>query len=582
MVKSKRKLQRTSSSSFTPFLIAVTVLSVCLVGIYGYLLGICVDCDTNEYDNSIKVGLIDLQKRFSFRQQIDEDLVCDEYVSVNYRCDNGFHLPTSFNGQDVLCEHDTVTDLKYLPEVNFQKCVTKYPSKEWKDDQEELFDSIKYIQNPSDCNVPNSKEYTKPTWFFSDDEKGFPSRTKRDDFRSQKDFEDENPKWNLIGWLHHGYAYNLFILAWNAGNHWSSGVSVITSYSKYRFSDMECGKSWSCYWSPLSKCELRDIKNESVLVYYETSSPRNVMSVAQLCQPNGYYDYFNGRCVCDEGFMPSRFDEYTGCAPYHSFDFENIPRRNIHRQKWESINPKTKYRVREGDDYYFSLLAPSENNPGLGRNPVHFTASELRDKYGFLWEHAQWLWYLHKDNPKTKFLDEYISDSGLDLAKVKKNEIRTVGVHVRHGDSCHDRYQNHRVCLPLSSYMEAVKELEDTYGKFDIIFLATDDPAVIADTKVYEAKGYTFAYQKISREMYETGDSNGVDVRYEFNEPQIVKEIVADIWGISHCDAFVGSFASSVAWVAYELMLARHGFYPPFISVDMPYAHKKNVGRFFY
>lgn len=569
-MKDQKKVKLEEKRFLKPFFLIIALISVFLVFIYVYLIEVSFESSKSTLFEDIGI----------FFSESKTDAFCEELKdSLTYRCEDRFFIPTNFINGYVICDHSIQTDLKYLPSKNFYSCLKSNPPKEWKVDQAKIFEEIHRIQNPEDCNFPNSREYTKPTWLRTTDEEGFFARKKFEPERPG-DLLDEKPKWNLIGWLHHGYAYNLFVMSWNAQNHWNGGVSVITGNSKYRFSDIDCGKAWSCYLSPLSRCKLENIKNESVLVYYNTASRRLVMDLTQLCKPNGYYDYYNGRCVCDKGFMPSRFDEYSGCAPYHTFDFDKIYRRRLHRDKWESDDPKIKKAVREGDDFYFSLLAPSENNPGLSRNPVQRTQSDYRDKHGFLWEHAQYLWYLHKNNPKRQFLDEYVMESGLDLNRLKPGEINAVGIHVRHGDSCHDKYQNHRVCLPLSSYMEAVKELEEVYGKYDIIFLATDDPEVIEATKPYIKEGYTFAYQKISRLIYETGDKNGVDVRIEFNSPQLVKEIVADIWALSYCNAFVGSFASSVAWVAYELMLARSGFYPPFISVDLPYAHKKNVGRF--
>lgn len=79
---------------------------------------------------------------------------------------------------------------------------------------------------------------------------------------------------------------------------------------------------------------------DSVLVYYDAVSPRHVMSASQLCKPYGSYDLRNGRCLCDEGFMPSRNPQYTGCAPYHSFGFREHPGRLGHKRVWETKDPK--------------------------------------------------------------------------------------------------------------------------------------------------------------------------------------------------------------------------------------------------
>jgi hypothetical protein len=52
------------------------------------------------------------------------------------------------------------------------------------------------------------------------------------------------------------------------------------------------------------------------------------------------------------------------------------------------------------------------------------------------------------------------------------------------------------------------------------------------------------------------------------NDDGTIGEIYRDLWAMSTCGAFVGSFTSSFAWITYELMLARQRHFPPFIAVD--------------
>jgi len=480
-------------------------------------------------------------------------------------------LPTGFLGE---CNHDITKDLEYMPSRDYLECIEKSPPEDWKFAKNAMYHRIDKLQNPKDCSNPTKGDPTEPVWKPAVDTKGF-------EIRRKGIKKEGKPKWNLLGYLHHGYGYNLFVLAWGAGNHWASDVPVLVGNSKYRFSDVKCGKHWSCLLSPLSKCTVDDVKDKSrILVYYGHHISRSlVMSYDQLCKPNGYLDEKNGRCVCDKGFMPTSKTEYSGCAPYHSFEFEKNPRRDWHRQVWEDEDPQVRAAVREGDDYYFSQIVPAETNPANTRYMHNF--SMTRRKYGFLWEHAHWLWYLHKDAPLRPELDAAIKNLGL-FSSEDINHKRTVGIHVRHGDSCHDVYQNHRKCYPLAYYMRLVKKLEDQYGPYDQIFLATDDPKVIEDatTLMIEDAQYKFVFQPIDRTIYENGDENGVDVRLEFNNPKLVRDIATDIWALAHCDALVVSFASSVAWVAYELLIARKGHYAPFISIDLAWGDKKNVGRF--
>ena len=45
-------------------------------------------------------------------------------------------------------------------------------------------------------------------------------------------------------------------------------------------------------------------------------------------------------------------------------------------------------------------------------------------------------------------------------------------------------------------------------------------------------------------------------------------EMHKDLVAMSHCDLFVGSLSSSVAWTVLALMAARHERYAPFVAVE--------------
>ena len=504
---------------------------------------------------------------------VAQDLSCNKETFV---CKEVNLFPTNFSdGRHYACKFNVYTDTEYLPDPSFYKCIQQNKPKDWLHAKKQMIAKIRSLQFPADCNHPESAMRHEPMWTPGVDENGYETRV---GFTGRKPnpFPVGKPKWLLLGFLNHGYAYNLYVFSWLAGNYWTHGASVVVGNSKYRFSDVKCGKSWSCLWTPLTKCKLQDIDRKRVLIFHgNAASWRDVMTLDQVCRPNGRYSMSTGRCQCEPKFIASRNSSYRGCAPYSSLNLK-IDRIKDHIMTWERNDTKLQEQIRDGDELYFAGLAPFESNPHGNANSLHDVVSMTRVKYGFIWEHAHWLWYLHRDAPKRKELDKFLHSVGL-----RPNTAQhSVGVHVRHGDSCHDIYQTHRVCLPLSKYMESVKKLEAVYGKFDVVYLATDDPKVVNDTRLPEYRSYKFVYQGIDRTMYETDDHNGVDIREEFNEPDIVMEIARDIWALAHCKAFVGSFASSVAWVAYELSIARNGHYTPFVSVDMPFAHKKNIGRF--
>ena len=159
---------------------------------------------------------------------------------------------------------------------------------------------------------------------------------------------------------------------------------------------------------------------------------------------------------------------------------------------------------------------------------------------------------------------------------------RIVAVHVRQGDACQDSLLRFKKCFPLSVYMNKVMLLEQKYGKYDAIFLATDSQQIINSSKRYEQPelgGFKFISQDFDRSVYDDEHHRVVDERIDLNKPEFVEQIATDIWAMAHCDAFIGSFSSSVAWVSYEVMLARKGFYPPFISVHLSPMNKKSMGH---
>ncbi|GBG34678.1 Alpha-1,6-fucosyltransferase [Hondaea fermentalgiana] len=502
------------------------------------------------------------------RVKVNDEL-CARIAQVYHLCPENHLFPTlvlrGVPKEVIACDFNIAKDLEYLPDAELLACLETYKPVEWEKDAARLQKHIHELQNPKDCKQPKSTNFLKPDWEPTTDAKG---NWARED-GTGKLVDMEKPKWHLLNWLNHGWAYNLFVFSWSAGNHWIAGIPVITGNSKYRFTDWACGRGYSCELSPLSSCAIEDVDPSGVLVYGLGMTPKNVMTLDQVCKPHGEYLMRYGRCDCEPNFIAATDAQYSFCKPYSAIDL-TIERKRQHVKFYEE-NRKTAI---QGDEVWFANNAPGEENPYSDYNEVHFGSNALREKHGFLWQHAQSLYYLLNKSRKKE-----LNDGARERLGLTARNARCVGVHVRHGDSCHDKFQNHRVCLPLSRFIEGVRKLELRYGKYDKVFLATDDPDVIADAKTY-ADEFDIVYQSQDRKFYETGDDIGVDVREDFNTPSRVNEIASDIWTLSHCDAFVGSFASSVAWISYEYMAAQKGFYPPFVSVDLAYGHKKNVGRF--
>jgi hypothetical protein len=148
-----------------------------------------------------------------------------------------------------------------------------------------------------------------------------------------------------------------------------------------------------------------------------------------------------------------------------------------------------------------------------------------------------------------------------------------LGVHVRHGDACmHAQISNFRPeCVPFSAYVERIKEMRRMYG-VNKVFLATDDPAVVDEARALE--GFKVMSLDIDRAML-SGDWF-LEFRTQGQSSAIKSQDVTgsallDLMLLSDCDYFIGSFASHLSRLAYELIVARLGFHPPYSSVDYPW-----------
>jgi hypothetical protein len=72
----------------------------------------------------------------------------------------------------------------------------------------------------------------------------------------------------------------------------------------------------------------------------------------------------------------------------------------------------------------------------------------------------------------------------------------------------------------------------------------------------------------MDRTKYDTTLIN--DDNRALETPIVGAEAFKDVWAMSTCDIFVGSFIASMGSLAYEAMTARRGFKPPYVSVETP------------
>jgi len=167
-----------------------------------------------------------------------------------------------------------------------------------------------------------------------------------------------------------------------------------------------------------------------------------------------------------------------------------------------------------------------------------------------------------------------------------------IGVHVRHGDSCgrasgyaklgRHAYVRRRTCPSLRDYLGAADQLRRSTG-FKDIFLATDDVEVAATAGAEAANmGFALVVLDGNRTKYGPGNAAGdrdrraefvIEERRadEFDHALAAREVYADVAGLAACDALVGPLHSTMDLLVLELVTARLGRPPPFVSMDDPY-----------
>ena len=151
-----------------------------------------------------------------------------------------------------------------------------------------------------------------------------------------------------------------------------------------------------------------------------------------------------------------------------------------------------------------------------------------------------------------------------------------IGVHVRHGDACHTTLRK-GMCKGIGVYLPHIRLLSEKYGTRRV-YLATDDAAVIKSVSSPSvAAEFDFIYiteddarklmddkQLIERrtDLYKDSSSSG---------HTLMMSALVDLLLLTETDAFVGHFLSNLSRLAVEMMAAKKGYLPPYVSMDGPW-----------
>jgi hypothetical protein len=159
-----------------------------------------------------------------------------------------------------------------------------------------------------------------------------------------------------------------------------------------------------------------------------------------------------------------------------------------------------------------------------------------------------------------------------------------IGVHVRHGDACmHASISRFRPkCVDWAAYLERIYDMSARYGVRKV-FLATDDDEVAASAA--RISDLDIMHLSLDRSIFDADWF--LEFRSELGlvDSQLVTEsALLDLLFLSEASYFVGTFASHLSRLAFELMVARLGYFPPYASVDYPWCfhmmHKDLVPGF--
>jgi hypothetical protein len=354
---------------------------------------------------------------------------------------------------------------------------------------------------------------------------------------------DGETMWHLHQLASHGFGANLMGFARLAGIHWDAGKSVTITRFPYRFNPTgECGSGWSCWLSPLTNCSLREIPLQRVT--WRGDRWADVDMTRECSAPHGRFDVESGTCICESGWVAAGRE----C------------RRRADMEEW---------------DIRTAIERPSDQVPAEQffrdvPGHVQYVTTERASRlvYGLMWWLGHRAWYLLKDSPKRPELDAFVQRAGLTGGSC-------LAIHVRRGDSCNDKTNPQKTCPSISAYVDSALNMQRKYGPYDHVYVASDDELVVQEVQ-RSLQGVV--YQPIDRRVFHQGASPehqlGVDDNHALESAQQVQEFMNDMWAMGSCQAFVGTFTSSISQLAYTMQVMRSGHYVPFTSLDEAFENK--------
>ena len=154
-----------------------------------------------------------------------------------------------------------------------------------------------------------------------------------------------------------------------------------------------------------------------------------------------------------------------------------------------------------------------------------------------------------------------------------------IAAQLRFGDSCGtNAFHTGRRCGPVQEYVDAVVKLRDRYGITRVV-AASDSARSLAEfTSLLGARGMHVTTLTPPERLQ--GDAilrerkmvEHVMVRNATLAWAMLETFLVDLYGLSQsCDALVTKFTSNMGRLLLELIAARLGRVPPYVSLDVPW-----------
>uniref|UniRef100_A0A061RIG9 Alpha-( )-fucosyltransferase n=2 Tax=Tetraselmis sp. GSL018 TaxID=582737 RepID=A0A061RIG9_9CHLO len=155
---------------------------------------------------------------------------------------------------------------------------------------------------------------------------------------------------------------------------------------------------------------------------------------------------------------------------------------------------------------------------------------------------------------------------------------RSIGVHVRRGDSCFLARAGY--CKTFRDYIPAIETAAWRYN-ISRVFIATDSPSVITELEQNPVDGLEFVHLPMNRGSFDvqkpsqgSGWKMSVEKRVQRGElsgHSVVLSAVRDILLLAESDVLIGTGSASFFKLALLLSAAGKKRMPPYISLDSPY-----------